>query len=32
MLKNAQKDFIQRHLGPSEAEQDIMLKNWVIKV
>jgi glycine dehydrogenase len=26
MLKNAQKDFIQRHIGPSEAEQDIMLK------
>ena len=26
MLKNAQKNFIQRHIGPSEAEQDIMLK------
>jgi len=26
MLKNAQKDFIQRHIGPSEAEQNIMLK------
>ncbi len=26
MLKNAQKDFIQRHIGPSEAEQEIMLK------
>ena len=26
MLKNAQKDFIQRHIGPSVAEQDIMLK------
>ena len=26
MLKNAQKDFIQRHIGPSEGEQKIMLK------
>ncbi len=26
MLKNAQKDFIQRHIGPSIEEQDIMLK------
>ena len=26
MLKNAQKDFIQRHIGPSEKEQDLMLK------
>ena len=26
MLKNAQKDFIQRHIGPSETEQEIMLK------
>ena len=26
MLKNAQKDFIQRHIGPSEKEQEIMLK------
>ena len=26
MLKNAQKDFIQRHIGPSMVEQDIMLK------
>ena len=26
MLKNAQKDFIQRHIGPSEEEQKIMLK------
>jgi glycine dehydrogenase len=26
MLKNAQKDFIQRHIGPSEEEQNIMLK------
>ena len=26
MLKNAQKDFIQRHIGPSVEEQDIMLK------
>ena len=25
MLKNAQKDFIQRHIGPSEKEQEIML-------
>ncbi len=26
MLKNAQKDFIQRHIGPSEEEQKTMLK------
>ena len=26
MLKNAQKDFIQRHIGPSVQEQSIMLK------
>ena len=26
MLKNAQKDFIQRHIGPSDDEQNIMLK------
>ena len=26
MLKNAQKDFIQRHIGPSVDEQNIMLK------
>ena len=26
MLKNAQKDFIQRHIGPSEKEQEIMLQ------
>ena len=26
MLKNAQKDFIQRHIGPSLDEQNIMLK------
>jgi len=26
MLKNAQKDFIQRHIGPSINEQNIMLK------
>ena len=26
MLKNAQKDFIQRHIGPSIDEQNIMLK------
>ena len=26
MLKNAQKDFIKRHIGPSEKEQEIMLK------
>ena len=26
MLKNAQKDFIQRHIGPSVDEQKIMLK------
>ena len=26
MLKNAQKDFIQRHIGPSEEEQKIMLQ------
>ena len=26
MLKNAQKDFIQRHIGPSEKEQERMLQ------
>ena len=26
MLKNAQKDFIQRHIGPSVEEQNVMLK------
>ena len=26
MLKNAQKDFIQRHIGPSIEEQNMMLK------
>ncbi len=26
MLKNAQKDFIQRHVGPSKEEQKVMLK------
>jgi len=26
MLKNAQKDFIQRHIGPSQEEQKSMLK------
>jgi glycine dehydrogenase len=26
MLKNAQKDFIQRHIGPSVQEQKVMLK------
>jgi len=26
MLKNAQKDFIQRHIGPSVNEQNTMLK------
>ncbi|MDB9825763.1 aminomethyl-transferring glycine dehydrogenase [Candidatus Pelagibacter sp.] len=26
MLKNAQKDFIQRHIGPTIEDQDIMLK------
>ena len=26
MLRNAQKDFIQRHIGPSEKEQEIMLQ------
>ena len=26
MLKNAQKDFIQRHIGPSEKEQETMLQ------
>ncbi len=34
MLKNAQKDFIQRHIGPSEKEQEkrnleaLKLKEW----
>ena len=26
MLKNAQKDFIQRHIGSSKEEQKTMLK------
>ena len=26
MLQNSQKDFIQRHIGPSEEDQKIMLK------
>ena len=26
MLKNAQKDFIKRHIGPSEKDQKIMLQ------
>ena len=26
MLKNAQKDFIQRHIGTSEKEQKVMLQ------
>ena len=26
MLKNSQKDFIQRHIGPSEEDQKFMLK------
>ena len=26
MLKNAQKDFIQRHIGPSTEDQEIMLQ------
>ena len=26
MLKNAQKDFIQRHIGASKEEQKVMLK------
>ena len=26
MLKNAQKDFIQRHIGSSKEEQELMLK------
>ena len=31
MLKNSQKDFIQRHIGPSEEEQKIMLKELGFK-
>ena len=31
MLKNAQKDFIQRHIGPSEEEQYIMLQELGFK-
>ena len=27
MLKNAQKDFIRRHIGPSEKEQTKMLQD-----
>jgi len=32
MLKNAQKDFIQRHIGPSEEEQNTMLKELDLKI
>ena len=32
MLKNAQKDFIQRHIGSSIKEQKIMLKELGYKV
>ena len=32
MLKNAQKDFIQRHIGPSEKEQEICFMNLATKV
>ena len=31
MLKNAQKDFIKRHIGPSETEQGNMLKELGFK-
>ena len=31
MLKNAQKDFIQRHIGSSEEEQNIMLQELGFK-
>ncbi len=31
MLKNAQKDFIRRHIGPSEEEQKIMLQELGFK-
>ncbi|MBD1137073.1 aminomethyl-transferring glycine dehydrogenase [Pelagibacterales bacterium SAG-MED49] len=31
MLKNAQKDFIQRHIGPSEKEQKIMFEELGFK-
>ena len=31
MLKNAEKDFIQRHIGPSEEEQNIMLQELGFK-
>ena len=31
MLKNAQKDFIKRHIGPSETEQENMLKELGFK-
>ncbi len=31
MLKNAQKDFIQRHIGPSEEEQNIILQELGFK-
>ena len=32
MLKNAQKDFIKRHIGPSETEQENMLKELGFKI
>ena len=31
MLKSSQKDFIKRHIGPSENEQSIMLKELGFK-
>ncbi len=31
MLKSSQKDFIKRHIGPSEAEQSFMLKELGFK-
>ncbi len=31
MLQSAQKDFIKRHIGPSETEQGNMLKELGFK-
>ena len=31
MLKSSQKDFIKRHIGPSEVEQSFMLKELGFK-
>jgi len=29
MLHNSQKDFLKRHIGPSDEDQNKMLKNLI---